>query len=173
MPLTLRAGPTPQVLPSLTTPNQKQTEDDGDADVDRNRADTSLKNTENPQNSPHTRRSVGIASDSPPTTTTGVSLEVNADSHIIINNSPTHGLNEVGVEDGIVSLEPNDDFAMGVPPGALGAVEGPAPTTTPADLETRDETQAGSTRRHSKGCHYRLTCNNTGHDCSSRHPQSP
>ena len=27
-----------------------------------------------------------------------------------------------GVEDGIVSLEPNDNFAMGAPPGASGAI---------------------------------------------------
>ena len=38
---------------------------------------------------------------------------------------------------GIVSFEPNDDFAMGAPPGAPGAIEGPAPTTAPADLEMR------------------------------------
>jgi hypothetical protein len=29
----------------------------------------------------------------------------------------------VGVEDGIISLEPNDDFAMGAPPGAPGAID--------------------------------------------------
>ena len=38
---------------------------------------------------------------------------------------------------GIVSFEPNDDFAMGAPPGAPGAINGPAPTTAPADLEMR------------------------------------
>ena len=57
---------------------------------------------------------VGIVTDSP-STTTGVSLEANADAHIIINNGPTHGFNEVGIEDSIVSLEPNDGFAMGAP----------------------------------------------------------
>lgn len=125
---------------STSTDNSRpetETEDDGDVDMDRDRADTSPERTGNPQTSPHTRRAVGIVIDSPPTTTTGVSLEVNADAHIIINNGPTHELNEVGVEDGIVSLEPNDDFAMGAPPGAPGAIEGPAPTTTPTDLETR------------------------------------
>ena len=125
---------------STSTDNSRpetETEDDGDVDMDRDRADTSPERAGNPpQTSPHTRRAVGIVTDSPPTTT-GVSLEVNADAHIIINNGPTHGLNEVGVEDGIVSLEPNDDFAMGAPPGAPGAIEGPAPTTAPADLETR------------------------------------
>ena len=126
---------------STSTDNSRpetETEDDGDVDMDRDRADTSPERTGNPpQTSPHTRRAVGIVTDSPPTTTTGVSLEVNADAHIIINDGPTHGLNEVGVEDGIVSLEPNDDFAMGAPPGAPGAIEGAAPTTAPADLETR------------------------------------
>lgn len=124
---------------STSTDNSRpetETEDDGDVDMDRDRADTSPERTENPQTSPHTRRAVGIVTDSPPTTTTGASVEVNADAHIIINNGPTHGLNEVGVEDGIVSLEPNDDFAMGAPPGAPGAIEGAAPTTT-TDLETR------------------------------------
>jgi len=126
---------------STSTDNSRpetETEDDGDVDMDRDRADTSPERAGNiPQTSPHTRRAVGIVTDSPPTTTAGVSLEVNADAHIIINNGPTHGLNEVGVEDGIVSLEPNDDFAMGAPPGAPGAIEGAAPTTTPGDLETR------------------------------------
>jgi hypothetical protein len=126
---------------STSTDNSRpetETEDDGDVDMDRDRADTSPERAGNPpQTSPHTRRAVGIVTDSPPPPTTGVSLEVNADAHIIINDGPTHGLNEVGVEDGIVSLEPNDDFAMGAPPGAPGAIEGAAPTTTPADLETR------------------------------------
>lgn len=79
------------------------------------------------QTSPHTtRRAVGIVSD---TTPTAASLEVNADAHIIINRDQEIGvggvgMNEgVGVEEGIVSLEPNDDFAMGAPPGAPGAIE--------------------------------------------------
>ena len=33
------------------------------------------------------------------------------------------GVVGVGVEDRIVSLEPNDDFAMGAPPGAPGAID--------------------------------------------------
>ena len=37
--------------------------------------------------------------------------------YIIINEAGTHG--DVGVEDAIVSVEPNDDFAMGAPPGAV------------------------------------------------------
>jgi hypothetical protein len=56
---------------------------------------------------------------------------IHADPDIIINNGPTHGLNEVGVEVGIVSLEPNNDFAM------VRRYFSPALTTTSTDLETR------------------------------------
>ena len=88
------------------------------------------------------RRAVGIVSDEPadgPQT-----LQVGGgDAHIIINEAgggvggvevgvgvgPVRvGEVGVGVEDGIVSLEPNDDFAMGAPPGAPGAIgEGVTP----------------------------------------------
>jgi hypothetical protein len=95
---------------------------------------------------PHThnrgRRAVGIVSDEP--TDGPQTLEVDGgDAHIIINEAgggvggvevgvgvgPVRvGDVGVGVEDGIVSLEPNDDFAMGAPPGAPGAIgEGVAP----------------------------------------------
>ncbi|KAG6914269.1 hypothetical protein DXG01_001346 [Tephrocybe rancida] len=58
------------------------------------------------------RRAVGIVSDDPP-----------ADTHIIISEGGgLAGGVGVGVEDGIVSLEANDDFAMGAPPGAPGAI---------------------------------------------------
>ena len=71
------------------------------------------------------RTVVGIISDAPPQAT------IDADAHIIINEARDGvvggaggvGLGrEGGVEDGIVSLEPNDDFAMGAPPGAPGAI---------------------------------------------------
>ena len=85
--------------------------------VDGDWADNSPECAVNPpQNSPGTRCVAGIVTDSSPTATTGASLGVNADAHII-DNSPTHGLNEVGIEDGIISLEPNDGFVMGNPPG--------------------------------------------------------
>ncbi|KAG5635156.1 hypothetical protein H0H81_012197 [Sphagnurus paluster] len=61
----------------------------------------------------HARRAVGIVSDQP------------ADAHIIISEAGDVGEGVavgVGVEDGIVSLEANDDFAMGAPPGAPGAI---------------------------------------------------
>lgn len=122
---------------SASTDNSRpetETEDDGDVDMDRDQTDTSPdRRSTTAQNTPHNRRAVGIVSDSPPTTNTGASLEVNADAHIIINNGPQDGLNEVGVEDGIVSLDTNDDFAMGAPPGAPGAIDGTTPVTTQAE----------------------------------------
>ena len=91
---------------------------------------------------PHTlnrgRRAVGIVSDEP--TNGPQTLQVDGgDAHIIINEAGVGGVEVgvgpvrvgevgVGVEDGIVSLEPNDDFAMGAPPGAPGAIgEGVTP----------------------------------------------
>ena len=88
------------------------------------------------------RRAVGIVSDEP--TDGPQTLQVDGgDAHIIINEAgggvggvevgvgvgPVRvGDIGVGVEDGIVSLEPNDDFAMGAPPGAPGAIgEGVTP----------------------------------------------
>ena len=75
------------------------------------------------------RRAVGIVSDEP--TTVPQTLQVgglDTDAHIIINEGGGVGVGDVGVEvgvgvvDGIVSLEQNDDFAMGAPPGAPGAM---------------------------------------------------
>ena len=51
-------------------------------------------------------------------------MPVVRDAHIIINNVAGMGKGTVGIEDGIVSLEPSDDFAMGAPPVAPGAVDG-------------------------------------------------
>ena len=72
------------------------------------------------------RRAVGIVSDEP--TNGPQTLQVDGgDAHIIINEAgggvevgvgvATVRVGEVGVgvEDGIISLEPNDDFAMGAP----------------------------------------------------------
>jgi hypothetical protein len=62
-------------------------------------------------------------------------MELSADAHIIINDIGGVGDGgvgvRVGVEDGLVSLEPNDDFAMGAPPGAPGAID---ERTTPQGL---------------------------------------
>ena len=103
------------------------------------------------------RRAVGIVSDEPTNEaqTLQVGGLDGTDAHIIINEAgggvggvevgvvgvgvgPVRvggvgdgvgvGVVGVGVEDGIVSLEPNDDFAMGAPPGAPGAIgEGVTP----------------------------------------------
>ncbi|KAF7976784.1 hypothetical protein HWV62_5624 [Athelia sp. TMB] len=89
--------------PDTSQPNT-ETEDDGDVDMDRA--------PPSPTPGPRARRAVGIVSDVPP----AAPLDT-PDAHIIINDAG------MGVEDGIVSLEPNDDFAMGAPPGAPGAIE--------------------------------------------------
>ena len=86
---------------------------------------------------PHHRggQAVGILSDEPvngPQTLQVASLD-GGDAHTIINEAGGTGEVRVGVgpvrvggiggvEDGIVSLEPNDDLAMGTPPGAIGAI---------------------------------------------------
>ncbi|THH11760.1 hypothetical protein EW146_g7931, partial [Bondarzewia mesenterica] len=115
-----------------TSRAETETEDDADVDMDRDQSrettDTSpspepMAISRPPQTSPHTRRAVGIVSDATTQTATGASLELNTDAHIIINHDQDVGGEGVGVEDGIVSLEPNDDFAMGAPPGAPGAIE--------------------------------------------------
>ncbi|TFK47886.1 hypothetical protein OE88DRAFT_1665581 [Heliocybe sulcata] len=121
---------------------ETETEDDGDVDMDASithDTDTSPSPQRRPFTTP--RRAVGIVSESPPANPAGPSTEMNAEPHIIINPEEL-GANGVGVEDGIVSLEPNDDFAMGAPPGAPGAIDD-TPTVRraedmigPADNET-------------------------------------
>ncbi|TFK52053.1 hypothetical protein OE88DRAFT_1735055 [Heliocybe sulcata] len=115
---------------------------DGDVDMDTSithDTDTSPSLQRCPFTTPH--RAVGIVSESPPASPAGPSTEMNVEPHIIINPEEL-GANGVGVEDGIVSLEPNDDFAMGAPPGAPGAIDD-TPTVRraedmigPADNET-------------------------------------
>jgi len=67
------------------------------------------------------------------------------DAYIIINEGGGAGAGDgsvevgVGVVDGIVSLEQNDDFAMGAPPGAPGAM-GEVPTPTSANRGNSDLT---------------------------------
>jgi hypothetical protein len=112
-----------QSTPKDTSRPDTETEDDGDIDMDRTGAhDTSPS----PSLQTHlsirqlSRRAVGIVSDGPDF----APLEVNADAHIIINDDQGGVIGGDGVtgEDGIVSLETNDDFAMGAPPGAPGAI---------------------------------------------------
>ncbi|KAF6756926.1 hypothetical protein DFP72DRAFT_751044, partial [Ephemerocybe angulata] len=87
--------------PSDTSRAETETEDDGDVDMDRPRR-------------PHRISRAEAAND--------------ADAHIIINQAGG-GVGDVevaGVDDELVSLEANDDFAMGAPPGAPGAItDGP------------------------------------------------
>lgn len=84
---------------------------------------------------PRARRAVGIVSDAP--AAAHAPLDVNADAHIIINAAQVVGGDGVGVEDGIVSLEPNDDFAMGAPPGAPGAIDDAGPIRRDATIRGR------------------------------------
>ena len=153
--------------PDESTDNSRpetETEDDGDADVEMDQ----FQDTDDTTGSAHVtlpraprpparsmtqrRRTVGIIADDPET----APLEVNADAHIIINHGQGggvdgEGVGVVGVEDGIVSLEPNDDFAMGAPPGAPGAMD----ETTPRNmlgmdapvLDRRARTAADATPR--------------------------
>ena len=127
--------------PDESTDNSRpetETEDDGDVDMDQSQdtddttgsAHVTLPRVSRPPGRSMTqrRRTVGIMANAPET----APLEVNADAHIIINHGQGGGVDGesvgvVGVEDGIVSLEPNDDFAMGAPPGAPGAMDDTAP----------------------------------------------
>lgn len=137
---------------------ETETEDDGDVDVDMDRTEDNgridsdvasasaspsperrIRNTTNAARH-MARRAVGIVSDEP--TTVAQTLQVggiDTDAHIIINEGGGVGVGDGGVEvgvgvvDGIVSLEQNDDFAMGAPPGAPGAM-GEPPTPRILDL---------------------------------------
>ncbi|KAI9507871.1 hypothetical protein F5148DRAFT_1201335 [Russula earlei] len=114
---------------------ETETEDDGDGDLDMDTAqDTTDNSPERPQTSPLARRAVAIVSDIRTDAGAGPSLELNSDAHIIINSEAD--VQGDGVEDGIVALEPNDDFAMGAPPGAPGAIE-TTMTLRPADNNVR------------------------------------
>lgn len=137
---------------------ENEDEDDGDIDMDRTEdseridsdvASTSaspsperlMRNTTHTARQQHmTRRAVGIVSDEP--TAVPQTLQVgglDTDAHIIINEGGGVGVGDGGVEvgvgvvDGIVSLDQNDDFAMGAPPGAPGAM-GEVPTPRILDL---------------------------------------
>ncbi|KAI0761553.1 hypothetical protein BD413DRAFT_456461, partial [Trametes elegans] len=136
------AGPSTSTSAANSRP-ETETEDDGDVDMDR-----SSRDGDAPSPSPerqladtaagtgtiraaHSRRAVGIVSDAAGAAGgPGASMDMNSDPHIVINDDGV--VTGVGVEDGIVSLEANDDFAMGAPPGAPGAIDGP-PARTVAD----------------------------------------
>ncbi|KDQ58833.1 hypothetical protein JAAARDRAFT_154035 [Jaapia argillacea MUCL 33604] len=166
---------------STSTDNSRpetETEDDGDIDMESNNS-RDLDNSPSPEpRMIHTataqRRAVGIVSDAPPTTT-GPSLEVNADAHIIINHPPGGmGGEVVGVEDGIVSLEPNDDFAMGAPPGAPGAIDETPPRVPDAMVGDRPDVtpRAGTMNLPATipPFHPVVPGRVTGRDTTTRHP---
>ncbi|KAJ3501255.1 hypothetical protein NLJ89_g9422 [Agrocybe chaxingu] len=139
----------PPESPSDVSRAETETEDDGDIDMDHSRDSRRLavdSDVASASASPSperrslnrtqhmARRAVGIVSDEPATGPEALqvsALGLDADAHIIINEGGGVGVGdgvEVGVEDGIVSLEQNDDFAMGAPPGAPGAIgEGTTP----------------------------------------------
>lgn len=103
----------------------------------------------------HTRR---------PSRTVAVGGAGAGDAHIVINDSmnvnvpgvgvgvdPAVGVGGLGVgmaglgevEDGIVSLEPNDDFAMGAPPGAPGALVDVVPPNVVAGGNESEQESVG------------------------------
>jgi hypothetical protein len=121
-----RRSPTASPLADTSRP-ETETEDDGDGDVDIDRPDR--PDTDDGSPSPASRpphlliqrpRGVSIVSDTPAT----IPIQVNTDAHIITNDARggVGGKGEMGVEDGIVLLEANDDFAMGALPGAPSAI---------------------------------------------------
>ncbi|EJF55994.1 hypothetical protein BD309DRAFT_973691 [Dichomitus squalens] len=134
------AGPSTSTSAANSRP-ETETEDDGDVDMDASRDGDAPSPSPERQHTEtgtiratHSRRAVGIVSDAGAPTgpgTTGIDLP--SDAHIIINDEGV--VPGVGVEDGIVSLETNDDFAMGAPPGAPGALDGP-PARNVADGHT-------------------------------------
>lgn len=137
---------------------ETETEDDGDVDMEHDsmrESDAPVSGASSPERrnpspdaltirggAPHPRRAVGIVSDT--AGGAGASLDMNVDAHIIINDQ-TVTVDGVGVEDGIVSLETNDDFAMGAPPGAPGAINGPPRTDTHAPLGAGERTPRAGT----------------------------
>ena len=123
---------------STSTDNSRpetETEDDGDVDMDRNRADTSPERAGNPPQTSHTRRAVGIITNSPPATTTRVSVKVNGNARVIIDNGSTHGL--VKLESRMTLVPSSPTTILPWIPSPPGAIEGAAPTTAPVGLETR------------------------------------
>jgi hypothetical protein len=112
---------------------ETETEDDGEADVDMDRSAASESPSPAPSRRtstvPHARRAVGIVEDEPEA---GPSGTMPSDPpHIIVESETVVPGTGAGVADGLVNLEPNDDFALGAPPGAPGAIDGavPAPNT--------------------------------------------
>ncbi|KAJ3799404.1 hypothetical protein GGU11DRAFT_664974, partial [Lentinula aff. detonsa] len=142
---TAQSSPTPSVSSNdQSRPSsrpQSETEDDADVDMDgipnsastnasvsgidasSPRASRSHQRAHRPSMNRHTLVGLGLTGDQvPPMNMTmgGIGGIGHGDAHIIINDS----VGGMAGEDGIVSLdiENNDDFAMGAPPGAPGAI---------------------------------------------------
>ncbi len=155
---------------------ETETEDDGDGDIDMDTREDSRRIIDSGLASASTspsperrfrgpavtrqhmaRRAVGIVSDEPATVPQTLQVGgLDRDAHIIINEGGDlpvgvgDGVVEVGVgvgvEDGIVSLEQNDDFAMGAPPGAPGAI-GEAPTPRIMNFNAATDVSTNERRR--------------------------
>ncbi|KAH6901333.1 hypothetical protein BKA70DRAFT_1374849 [Coprinopsis sp. MPI-PUGE-AT-0042] len=137
------------------TETEDDGEPDGDVDMDRSTSASPLPPHRNLRLSATRRPPIGIVSntnDPPlaPQTAVPGGLGLNTDAHIIINQggggqADGHvGVVAVvvdgddGVEDGLVSLNTNDDFAMGAPPGAPGAITETPVTALPLLLGQGD-----------------------------------
>lgn len=124
-----------------TSRPETETEDDGDVDMEDSMRESdapSVSGASTPERrnpSPettgtiraaptHSRRAVGIVSDTADGTGPGASIDLIADARVIINDQAVGVQGVGGVEDGFVSFETNDDLAMGAPPGAPGAIDG-------------------------------------------------
>ena len=171
-PTTTNANTTRRSPPStdISRPDTETEDDgDGDADIDMDRSSriddsdvASASASPSPERPPCRlplplgvgvgRRAVGIITDD---TATGAPPDMgglDTDAHIIINDAGAGevvgGVGvEVGVEDGIVSLEANDDFAMGAPPGAPGAINA-AEGGTPRGMNFVVGAEGGGRRRN-------------------------
>ena len=95
------------------------------------------------------RRAVGIISDAVTPTAVGpAGIGMPSEARIIIKDDGV--VPGVGVEDGIVSLETNNDFATGAPPVDFCMLYGPLPTRAIADehLGAREEPPEHSRQTH-------------------------
>ena len=126
-----RPPPSPSTGPDTDTSRpETETEDDGDVEMDTVstvRGASAAASPPRPRQHHSLGRVVGIIADTPVAT-----QAMDTDPHVIINDvDPRGGVtfvgDRVGVEDGLVSLETNDDFAMGAPPGAPGAIDNTGP----------------------------------------------
>ena len=123
-----RASPPDSASPPPSTDTSRPETETEDDDVDMDRGERHDIDDTSPSPEPRhdrrlllqrPRRTVAIVSDVP----VALPLPGNTDAHIIIGDGGGMGrAGDMQVEDGIVLLEQNDDFAMGAPPGAPGAI---------------------------------------------------